>query len=259
MSAAAHNTRRFVLAALAGAGAAGQARASAPVTMLAAASLQTALDGIAGLWRARGGAARLVYAASGALVRQLEQGAPADILATADLEWMAQAEARGLVRPRSRVLIAGNRLALIAGPDGPARLRIAPGFGLAAALDGGRLATADPASVPLGRYARAALTRLGIWDAVAPRIAPADTARTALALVARGEAPLGVVYATDARSEPRVRVLDVFPADSHPPIIYPAALTVRAGPDAGRFLAFTTGAAARTVWDRFGFIRPGAA
>ena len=252
--------RRAMAAGLTAAALASPARSAAGpmVTVLAAASLQTALDDIADLWRAQGGAVRVAYGASGALVRQLEQGAPADILATADLEWMAQAETRKLMRPRSKVTLAGNRLALVAGPGGPARLRVAPGFALAAALGRGRLATADPASVPLGRYARAALTSLGVWDAVAPRLAPADTARTALALVARGEAPLGVVYATDARAEPRVRVLDVFPASSHPPILYPAALTTRAGPQAARLLAFLISPPARAVWDRLGFIRPGA-
>lgn len=258
MSAAGHVNRRAFVAALASASAAGQAVASAPVTLLAAASLQTALDDIAGLWRAQGGTLRIAYGASGALVRQLEQGAPANILATADLDWMAQAEARKLIRPGSRVVLAGNRLALVAGPGGPRSLRITPGFALAAALGRGRLATADPASVPLGRYARAALTDLGVWDAIAPRLAPADTARTALALVARGEAPLGIVYATDARAEPRVRILDIFLPDTHPAILYPAALTARATPAASRVLAFLTSLPARAVWDRLGFLRPGA-
>lgn len=257
-SCASSSTRRAVLSGLAATAVGGTGRAAAPVTVLAAASLQTALDEIAGLWRVRGGALRLAYGASGALVRQLDQGAPADILITADVDWMDAARARNLVQAHTRRVIAGNRLVLVAGPGGPARLRIGPGFGLAAALGRGRLATADPASVPLGRYARAALTTLGVWDEAAPRLAPADNARTALALVARGEAPLGVVYATDARAEPRVRILDVFPADSHPPIVYPAALTTRASAQAAELLAFLTAAPARAVWDRLGFIRPGA-
>lgn len=222
--------------------------------MLAASSLQTALDPLAVVWRAGGGAVRLAYGASGALVRQLEQGAPADIFISADEIWMDEAEKRRLVRPATRRVLAGNRLVLVSGPRGPRTLRLGPD--VPRALGAGRLATADPASTPLGRYARAGLAHFGLWEALSPRLAPADTARSALALVASGEAPLGVVYATDAQSDARVRVLAVFPPASHPPVVYPAALTPRAGGEAARLLAFLASGEARGVWDRFGFTRP---
>jgi molybdate transport system substrate-binding protein len=149
--------------------------------------------------------------------------------------------------------VLGNRLVLIAPADSPVQLSIAPGFKLAAALGGGRLAIADPDSVPAGLYGKAALTKLGVWDSVAAHLAAAENVRAALAYVARGETPLGIVYATDAAAEKRVRVVGVFPADSHPPILYPAALTTGAGADAAQYLAFLSGSDARQIFARHGF------
>ncbi|WP_150287994.1 molybdate ABC transporter substrate-binding protein [Rhabdaerophilum calidifontis] len=253
-------TRRLLVIASAGLGllavlpAGGEAR---PLLVLAAASLQTALDAIAAAWRKETGRRVLfAYAATPALARQLEQGAPADLFASADPDWMDWAGQRGLIRAETRRTLLGNTLVLIEPADRPATpLAIAPGFPLAQALGGYRLAMGNPASVPAGKYARAALSALGIWDQVAPRIAGADTARAALALVARGEARFGIVYATDAKAEPRVRVLGSFPAASHPPIAYPFAVTAGARhPDAASFLAYLSAPAAKRIFEAEGFL-----
>jgi molybdate transport system substrate-binding protein len=162
-------------------------------------------------------------------------------------------EQRGEIDKASRRNVLGNELVLIAPADSKVELKIEPGFDLAAALAKGRLATGDPDSVPVGRYARSALTSLGVWNVVADRLVRAEDVRHALAFVARGEAPLGIVYATDARADKRVRIVDTFPADSHPPITYPLALTPRAGPAAARFAEFASGEAGRSVFEEFGF------
>ena len=170
---------------------------------------------------------------SSALARQIEQGAPADLFLSADLDWMDYLDQRGLVVRASRRNLLSNQLVLIAPASSSVRIRILSNMPLARALGGGRLALADPAAVPAGRYARAALTRLQVWDSVAARLAPADNVRSALAFVARGECPLGVVYATDARAEPRVRVAGVFPEASPPPIVYPGAVVAGGRDPAG--------------------------
>lgn len=232
------------------------AQAARPVVVFAAASLQTVLPTIAGLWLGETGrSAVFSFAASSALARQLDQGAPADLFASADAEWMDWAERRGLVRADSRRSLLGNALVLVEAADRPASaLAIAPGFPLAAAIGDSRLAMGNPQSVPAGRYAQAALTSLGVWDAVRPRIAGAENVRAALALVARGEARFGIVYATDARSEPRVRTVGVFPADSHPAIVYPFALTAGStGPDGAAFLAYLSSPAAVGAFEAEGF------
>jgi molybdate transport system substrate-binding protein len=201
--------------------------------------------------------AQASYAATSLLAKQIEEGAPADVFVAADEQWMDYLAERRLIAPASRVDVVGNRLVLIAPADRVPALRIAPGFALAAALGaGGRLAVADPANVPAGRYGKAALTALGVWDSVANRIAPTDNVRAALAFVARGEAPLGIVYASDVVAEPGVRVVDTFPGNTHPPIRYPAALTVRASKDAGAVLAVIASPEARAVFVKHGFLAP---
>jgi molybdate transport system substrate-binding protein len=174
---------------------------------------------------------------------------------SADTEWMDYLQARGLVDPASRANLLGNRLVLIAPAGSTLQLKIAPGFALAAALGrGGRLSTGDPDSVPVGKYARTALMSLGAWNPVADRLVRADNVRTALLFVERGEAPLGIVYATDAAIDPAVRVIDTFPVSSHPPIVYPIALVRGADADAARFVAWLRGPAARAIFARYGFL-----
>ena len=228
------------------------------LTVFAAASLTNVLQEAGDAYTAQTKQpVRFSFAASSALARQIESGAPADVFVSADQDWMDYLQARDLVAAATRVNVAGNELVLVAPADSTLRLKVAPGFGLAAALgEGGRLATGDPASVPVGRYARAALTRLGVWASVEKRIAATDNVRTALAFVARGEAPLGIVYATDARVEPRVRVVDVFPAASHDPIAYPAAAIGKPTPDAVAFVRYLVSPTAQAILAKAGFGKP---
>ncbi|MFO1425457.1 MAG: molybdate ABC transporter substrate-binding protein [Steroidobacteraceae bacterium] len=205
-----------------------------PLTVFAAASLTNVLQAVGAAYtRASGQAVTFSFAGTQVLARQLEAGARADLFISADGEWMDYAEARGLLEPGTRSDLLGNRLVLIAPAGSSARLGFGTGFpaALVAALGpSGRLSLADPDAVPAGRYARAALVRLGAWSLVEARLARSDNVRTALTFVARGEAPLGIVYATDARAEARVRIVGEFPAGSYPPIRYPvAALRVRTG------------------------------
>ena len=227
---------------------------SGEVLVFAAASLQTVLDALVEpTLRSTGVRMRVSYAASSALARQIENGAPAGLFISADLEWMDYLAERKLVQVASRVNVAGNRLVLIAPRSQPVTLRIAPGFPLAATLGAGRLALANPDAVPAGRYAKAALTSLRVWDSVAGKIAAAETVRAALILVARGEARLGVVYATDAKVEPGVAVVDTFAEALHPPIVYPAALLPNAGGDAAKILDFLRSDAAHQAFLAQGF------
>jgi molybdate transport system substrate-binding protein len=240
-----------------------------PVVIFAAASLTDAVGEIARAFAARtaeGSAesskqssgenpVRTSFAASSVLAKQIEAGAPADVFLSADPEWMDYLEKRGLLKAGTRQDLLLNRLVLIAPADSRVHLTLAPHADLGAALGGGRLATGDPDSVPAGRYAQAALKWLGAWEALAPRLVRAENVRAALEYVARGEATLGIVYATDALAEKRVRVVDVFPADSHPPIIYPVALTSEARPEAAALEAFLEGEAAREIFARHGFER----
>jgi molybdate transport system substrate-binding protein len=234
-----------------------RAQSAAPV-VLAAASLQEALGEAADAWaRQRHPRPVLSFAGSSALARQVEAGAPADLFISADEAWMDHIDQRGLLASGSRRVIAGNRLVLIAPLDSPVTLRIAKGFPLARALGAGRLAMADPAAVPAGRYGRAALEALGVWAVVDPRVVRSENVRAALALVERGEAPLGIVYATDAAASRKVRVVGVFPASSHPPIRYPAAqLKTAKAKDASAFLAFLGSRQARVILARHGFSVP---
>jgi molybdate transport system substrate-binding protein len=222
--------------------------------VFAAASLKNALDDVGSAYSAAGGGpVRFSYAASSAIARQIEQGAPADVFVSADSDWMDYLEARKLIAPGSRRNLLTNHLALIAPADSTLRLKIAPGMPLAAALGDGRLAIAGP-EVPAGKYGRAALAGLGVFDSVKDRLAPAENVRAALAFVAQGATPLGIVYDTDARIEPRVKILGLFPDASHPPIVYPAALVAASrSPDAAAFLRFLAGPKAAPVFRRYGF------
>lgn len=193
------------------------------------------------------------FAASSALARQIEGGAPADVIFAADLEWMDYLETRSMIRRESRHDVVGNRLVLIAPADSTLVLKIEPRFKLAAALGKGRLATGDPDAVPVGRYAQAALTQLGVWSEVSDRLVRADNVRAAMAFVGRGEVPLGIVYATDALVDKKVRVIDTFPEDTHAPIVYPIALTVVAKADASKFIAYVRGPAGDLVFKAYGF------
>ena len=243
----------FLLAALLGLAPA-RAQQRGPV-VLAAASLQEALDDAGRAWAAKGHARPVIsFAGSPALARQIEAAAPADLFISADEAWMEHVAARGLLGRGTRAVLATNRLVLVAPAASTARLTIAPGFPLGRALGKGRLAMADPDSVPAGRYGRSALTSLGVWPSVAPRIARAENVRAALALVERGEASFGVVYATDARASARVRVLGTFPASSHPPITYPMAV-LRGSRHAGAepFRRFLLSREGRVILARRGF------
>jgi molybdate transport system substrate-binding protein len=218
-----------------------QDRAGGPTVVFAAASLKDALDAVAADWKKQsGGSTTISYAASSALARQIEAGAPADIFISADEDWMNWAQQRKLIDQASRETLLANSLVLIAPRDSTINFKIAPGANLAAALGAsGRLAVGEVSAVPAGKYAKEALEKLMMWAGVANRLAPALDVRAALNLVARGEAPLGIVYATDARAEPRVKVIDTFPASSHAPILYPAALTATShNPGAAEFLHY---------------------
>jgi molybdate transport system substrate-binding protein len=227
---------------------------AAELTVFAASSLKEALDEVAVRFTAATGQKVVVsYAASSALARQIEAGAPADVFISADIEWFDYLSGRKALRAGTRTDLLGNQLALIAPARSTATLAIAPGLPLAAALGGGRLAIANPDAVPAGKYGKAALQSLGAWKGVEPRLARAENVRAALALVSRGEVPFGIVYRTDALADPGVRIVGVFPATSHPPIVYPAAVTAAARPQAAELLAFLRSPGARRIWDNRGF------
>jgi len=233
------------------------ASAQQSVTVFAAASLKNALDDVdTAFTRATGIAVTASYAASSALARQIEEGAPADVFASADLKWMDYVAQRKLIAPDSRTNLLGNRLVLIAPKDSRLdHVPIGPGFDIAKLAGDGRIAVADVKAVPAGLYAKAALTKLGAWAAAEPKLAQAENVRATLAFVARGETPVGIVYATDARIEPKVKVVGVFPADSHPPVVYPVAATASAKDKAAtaRYLAFLRTAAAKAIFETYGF------
>jgi len=235
-----------------------RAQGAEPLTVFAAASLQDALRALAEAWQQRGHAApRFSFASSSALARQIEQGAPADLFMSADEQWMDYVAQRDLIAPETRSSPLGNSLVLIAPADRARPVALTRTTDLAALLGpNGRLVTGDPAHVPVGRYAQAALEWMGQWQAIGPRLARADNVRAALLLVERGEAPYGIVYSTDAAASQAVRVVGTFPAESHPPVSYPFAVTRRAAgnAEARALLSFLTGAEAEPVWRRFGFI-----
>ena len=226
-----------------------------PVLVFAAASLKNALDdAVSAFQKQNGGEVKVSYAASSALAKQIESGAPADIFISADLDWMNYVADRNLIRKETRANLLGNRLVLVAPASSTVALDIKPGFALSDALGSGRLAMADPEAVPAGKYGKAALQKLGVWESVVAKLAPAEDVRAALRFVARGETPLGIVYATDAAAEPGVRIVAAFPPDTYPPIVYPVALTAASqNPDARKFLAFIFSPSARQYFERQGF------
>ena len=229
---------------------------AADVVVFAAASLKNALDDVTAAYKAETGKiVSINYAASSVLAKQIEQAAPADIFFSADLDWMDYLQARNLIRKDTRRTLLRNKLVLVAPKTSSASVDLAPGAKLSDLLGAdGKLAMANVDSVPAGKYGKAALTKLGLWDAVAGRIVQADNVRAALAFVARGEAPAGIVYQTDANAEPAVKVIGSFPEDSHPPIVYPVALTsASTNPDARAFLEFLQSDKAKAAYQRQGF------
>jgi molybdate transport system substrate-binding protein len=254
-------TRRLWLSLLLGAGLGlgtlvGPAAAQGKDPLIfAAASLKNALDEIAGQWQRQSGKKAVIsYGASNNLIKQIEAGAPADIFISADLDWMDYGQQKNLIKPDTRINLLGNRLVLIAPKDASLNINIQPSFDLAAALKRGRLSMANVEAVPAGKYGKAALEKLGAWDGVKDKIAQAENVRAALLFVARGEAPLGIVYQTDAASDPNVKIVGTFPENTHPPIIYPIALTRESSnPDAAALLNFIRSPAARAAFERQGF------
>jgi molybdate transport system substrate-binding protein len=231
------------------------------LTAFAAASMKNALDDVDAAYSAKTGVKIAAsYAASSVLAKQIDQGAPADIFLSADTDWMDYAAKQKTIKPETRTNLLGNSIVLIAPKDSSIdKVSIASGFDLAKLAGQGRIATGDVSSVPVGKYAKAALEKLGAWETAAPKFAMAESVRAALTLVARGEAVLGIVYATDAKVEPEVKIVGTFPADSHPPIIYPVAATTSAGPGAADYLAFLQSQAAKTIFEKYGFtflVRP---
>jgi molybdate transport system substrate-binding protein len=230
--------------------------AEAPKLMVFAASSLTEVMNVLGDTYAKTGQPRPVFsfAASSALARQIENGAPAGVFASADEEWMDYLAARKLIAPDTRSTFVGNSLVLITPADRPLDIKIAPHFALAPALKGGKLSLADPTNVPAGKYAKAAFEKLSVWDALQPSIINADNVRGAMAFVERGEAAAGVVYATDAALSKKVTVVGTFPSDSYAPISYPlAVVAANDTPSARAFRDFLLGDAAKAIYRRFGF------
>jgi molybdate transport system substrate-binding protein len=225
------------------------------LTVFAAASMKNALDDIDAAYTAKTGVKIAAsYAASSALARQIEQGAPADVFVSADTDWMDYAVDKKTISEPTRVDLLGNSIVLIAPKDSKIEnVTIGPGFDLSKLAGDGKIATGDVKAVPVGKYAKSALQKLGSWQAAEPKFAMAESVRAALALVARGEAVLGIVYSTDAKVEPGVKIVGTFPADSHPAIIYPVAATTNAKPEASDYLAFLRSSAAKTILEKYGF------
>lgn len=225
------------------------------ITVFAAASMKNALDEVDAAYSAKTGVKFSVsYAASSVLARQIGQGAPADVFVSADTDWMDYATAKKTINESTRANLLGNSIVLIAPKDSRVdNVTIAQGFDLAKLAGDGRIATGDVQSVPVGKYAKAALQKLGAWQAAEPKFAMAESVRAALTLVARGEANLGIVYSTDAKVEPGVKIVGTFPADSHPAIIYPVAATTAAKPETNGYLAFLRTTAAKAIFEKYGF------
>jgi molybdate transport system substrate-binding protein len=225
------------------------------VLVFAAASLKNALDAVNAQWtKETGKKASISYAASPALAKQIEQGAPAQMFISADLDWMDYVAKKNLVKPDTRSNLLGNRIVLVAPKDKAQPIQIKPGFDLAKVLGEGRLAMANVESVPAGKYGKAALEKLGAWASVSRKVAQAENVRAALLLVSRGEAPAGIVYQTDAAADPNVKIIGTFPENTHAPIIYPIALTANADhPDAAAFLAYVKSGKAKPLFEAQGF------
>ena len=232
---------------------------AASITVFAAASLTDALNDAGKAYQAKtGDTVVFSFAASSALARQIEASGGADVFMSADTDWMDYLDKKGLIVPGSRADLLGNHLVLVAPADAKLSLTIAPHFDLLGALAGGRLAVADPGSVPAGKYAKASLTQLGVWDSVVGHLARAENVRVALTYVAHGDAPLGIVYTTDALADKGVRIVGTFPDDTHAPIVYPIALVKDAKPEAKAFIEFLRGSQARAIFEKDGFIILGA-
>jgi molybdate transport system substrate-binding protein len=226
------------------------------LTVFAAASLKNALDDInAAFTRAVGVKVVASYEASSALAKQIEQGAPADVFISADLRWMDYAAEQKLIKPDTRVNLLGNKLVLIAPASSTVtNVTIAPGIDIAKLASDGRIAVADVKAVPAGLYAKAALEKLGAWAAAEPKLAQAANVRAALAFVARGETPIGIVYETDAKIEPKVKIIGAFPDNSYPPVTYPVAATADTKKAAtALYLNFLRRSAARAIFEKYGF------
>jgi molybdate transport system substrate-binding protein len=228
---------------------------AAPPLVLAAASLQESLTAAADAWAARGHDKPILsFAASSALARQVESGAPADLFISADEPWMDELAGKGLIRANTRVSFLGNSLVLVAPAATARQVAIRPGFPLARLLGQGRLAMGEPGSVPAGKYGREALTRLGIWSSVSSKVAGAENVRAALALVERGEAPYGIVYLTDALASKGVKVVGTFPSTSHAPITYPlATLATASSAETEGFRRFLLSSLGKAIFRRYGF------
>lgn len=231
------------------------AMAAEKVTVFAAASLKNALDAINAEWQKESGnAATVSYAASSALAKQIEAGAPADVFISADLAWMDYVADKNLIKDGTRANLLGNRIVLIAPKDNPAPVEIKKDFDLAGLVGDGRLAMGAVDSVPAGKYGKAALETLGIWPSVEAKVAGAESVRAALALVSRGEAPYGIVYQTDAAADPEVAIVGTFPEDSHKPIIYPIAVLAESkNPAAAAYLDFVKSGKAKALFEHEGF------
>ncbi|MFD2263969.1 molybdate ABC transporter substrate-binding protein [Lacibacterium aquatile] len=228
--------------------------AAEKVTVFAAASMKNALDAINVEWAKGGKEAVASYAASSALAKQIESGAPADIFISADLDWMDYVAGKKLIKDATRTHLLGNRIVLVAAKHKAKPVEIKPGFDLAALVGDGRLAMGAVDSVPAGKYGKAALEKLGAWSGVSAKVAGAESVRAALLLVSRGEAPYGIVYKTDAAADPAVAIVGTFPEDSHPPIIYPVAVLADSkSADAMAYLDFLKSAAAKPIFEKEGF------
>jgi len=225
------------------------------LTVFAAASMKNALDEVNAAYTAKTGVkVTASYAASSVLAKQIEQGAPADVFISADLAWMDYAITKKSINESTRTNLLGNSIVLIAGKDSKlSDVKIGQGFDLAKLAGDGKIATGDVKSVPVGKYAKSALEHLGSWSAAEPKFAMAESVRAALALVSRGEAPLGIVYSTDAKVDPGVKIVGTFPADSHPAIIYPVAATVTAKSGTDDYLNFLKNTASKTIMEKYGF------
>lgn len=247
----------FLAAAIGGAAiwTAPSAMAAENLTAFAAASLKNALDAVNSACEADvGEKATISYAASSALAKQIEQGAPADVFISADLDWMKYLSDKNLTKKETETQLLGNSIVLVAPADSSATIEIKPSFDLAGLLGDGRLAMANVDSVPAGKYGKAALEKLGVWGSVEARVAQAENVRAALALVSTGEAPLGIVYKTDAAADPKVKVVATFPADTHPPIIYPVAQTAESkDDDTSAFLECLRSPKAKELFEAQGF------
>lgn len=226
------------------------------VLVMAAASTKNAVEKLATQFKAKTGMTVVSsFAASSALAKQIENGAPADLFISADLDWMDYLQKKDLIKADTRVSLLGNDLVAVAPKGSALKPKLTQGGDLAALAGDGRIATGDPSNVPVGKYAKAALEKLGQWAAVEPKLARADSVRSALALVSRGEAPFGIVYRTDAAIDPGVEVVGVFPQDSYPPIVYPAAVVATSkSAYAGAFLEYVKSPDGMAVWKEFGFV-----